>query len=1084
MKIIPKSNDWIYALLLYILSYPIFASSNTLLLRQPDIKGNTLVFTYGQEIWQADLNKLNAKRITSFQGQSSDPKLSPNGKWIAFTGQYNGNADVFIVPVNGGSPKQLTWHPGADRVKGWSSNGKYIIFSSGRDSVPWQRHSRFWQVKIEGSTPIPLPMMRAETGSMSPDGKKFIYQKVSPWDDGWRKYRGGQNNPLRILNLNSLKESKLPWHGEKITDPRWQGDSIYYLSDQDGVVNIYKYDQNTHNSKQITHHDDYDVKNYGVDDEQIIYEQQGQLFIIKQNKISRININIAADFPWSSSHWLDVSKEIESATISPTGQRALFVAHGEVFTVPAKDGDIRNISNTPTREISATWSHDGQRIAWFADQSGEYRIVISDQYGQKINEITLKEKGFYYDLAWSPDDNKLSFTDQKQRIWWLNVNKQRATLVDQNTSVIVEKLMAPVWSPDSKWLAYVKTESTFFRNVYIYSLKKNKSYVVTNNMADNLNVAWGINGKYLFFTASTDYASKAPWLDLSISGKKDESYSVYAALLSKEVKSPIGLKQQDEEPIKSDKEDKSAKNKSKTKKDDQNIKDIKIDIKTLSQRFVSIPIKPALISHLSSIENGIMYLVAGDQDFTLKKYGFEKQKEEKIIGNINEYQLASNGKAILVKQDDNWKLVSATEKLAKAKPIKLKLAIWTEPKKEWRQKFKEAWRYQRDFFYVKNIHGANWNKLYKDYLPLVESVNHPADLTYLLDQLGAETSVGHSFTRNGKLPDIPKTQVGLLGINIERHKNRYVISKIFRGEMWNSKLNQNAPFGKLLDEVQIGDSIVSVNGKKLTTTDNFYQAFNGTLNKQTHLAIAKQNNVKKIINVWVKPIRSESALRRFAWVEKNRRYVDKKSHGKLAYIWLPDTGEAGYEMFNRYYFAQANKQGVIIDERFNNGGAIADYFINILTRKLSGYFNNQFNPKKPLTSPGSIIDGPKVLLINEMAGSGGDLFPYLFRFHNIGKLVGKKTWGGLVGYWGVPSFIDGGAMTAPRSGFYDLNGQWKVENEGVAPDIEVDENIALAKKGIDAQLQKAVAVALQQLKAYKDIRQRVAPKSPNKAVIH
>jgi tricorn protease len=1070
----------ICTLLTFSISFPLFASTNTLLLREPDIKGDTIVFTYGQEVWQASLTSLQAKRITSFRGQASNPKLSPDGKWIAFTGQYSGNFDVFIIPVNGGSPKQLTWHPGTDKVKGWSPDSKSIIFSSGRDSAPTNSAPRFWQVNISGNTPISLPMLRAESGSMSPDSTKFVYQKVTPWDDGWRKYRGGQNNPLRIVKLDNLQEKKLPWKGEKVTDPQWNNDGIYFLSDVNDVVNVFRFNEGK-KSTQLTHHQDYDVKNYSVDKGKIVYEQHGRLFLISNNKTQQLNINISADFPWANPHWEDVSKQIESANISPTGKRAIFVARGDVFTAPAKDGDIRNISNTSARELSASWSPDGQAIAWFSDESGEYRIVISDQFGKKVNEIKLAEKGFYFDLTWSPNNKKLLYTDQKQRVWWVDIATKKKTLIDQDARVIVEKLSSPKWSADSNWIAYLKTEKTFLRNVYIYSLKSNSTHLVSDNMADNLDFTWDKDGKYLFFTASTNFASKAPWLDLSIMGKAKESYAIYAALLSSETASPIGLKQVDEEPAKevedkSDKETKDEDNKS-------TVKDILITLAGLSDRVIPIPSKPALISKLNSIEGGLLYLVhEEDRKFTLTKYTFDEQKEDTIAKNVGEYYLASNGNALLVKLKNNWKLVESEKKLAKAKPINLALNLWLDPKKEWEQKFHDAWRFQRDYFYVENIHGANWDKIYKDYLPLVEHVNHPADLTYLLDGMGAETSVGHSFTWNGQLPKVPVSQVGLLGIDVVIKDNQFVIGKIYTGEKWNNKISNNAPLTHVLDKVQVNDIIVAIDGKPFSVDQNFYQLFNGTAKKQTRLTIAKQESPTKTFDVWVKPTKSENLLRQHAWIENNRRYVEKISKGQLAYIWVPNTSTQGFEYFNRYFFAQADKKGAIIDERYNSGGSIADYFIDVLNRKLNGYFNNQMDRNTPLTSPGSLINGPKVLLINEMAGSGGDMFPYLFRFHNVGKLVGKKTWGGLVGIWGVPSFIDGGGMTAPRSGFYDLSGKWKVENEGVAPDIDVDESIISSSKGIDAQLEKAVSVAMKDLKKYKDIRQKKAPQDPVRGV--
>ncbi|KGJ90485.1 S41 family peptidase [Thalassotalea sp. ND16A] len=1050
----------------------------TLLLRQPDIQGNTIVFTYGQEIWKTELGNLNAKRITSFQGQAQNPKLSPDGNWIAFTGQYNGNSDVYIVNVNGGMPKQLTWHPGADIVKGWSNDSQQVLFGSGRDQAP-RAQSRFYQVNISGNTPTSLPMIRAQSGSYSADSSQFVYQKVSPWDDGWRKYRGGQNNPLRIVSLSTLKEQSLPFNGEKVTNPTWHGDDIYYLSDIENVVNVFKYNVTRKQVSKVTNHQDYDVKGYGSDGINLVYEQHGKLFLLKDGNSNALAITINADFPWAAASWNKVNDHIEAIALSPNGKRALFTARGEVFSVPAKHGDTRNLSKSSHRETSGVWSPDGQQIAWFSDESGEYRLVIANQSGQSRTEIKLREQGFYGNLNWSHDSKKLAYTDEKQQFWFVDLDKQRSTLIDQDTRVIVENLVQPQFSIDDNFIAYVKTEANFLRNVYVYSVKDKTSHLVTTNMADNNAFAWDINGKYLFVTASTNFASKAPWLDLSIEGKALESYEIYALLLTKDTPTPVPLKQEDEEA--------KPENNNGDKEDDSDEKDeevvVTIDFDNILNRLIPIPLPKGHYSNLTSAADGLLYVAtANDRSYKLHMFDFDKQESKLLKDDVRTYVLANDNKHILVSSKGKWLLADSPADLEKSEPLNVELNLWIDPKKEWRQKFHDAWRFQRDYFYVSNIHGANWNKVYKDYLPLVEHVNHPSDLTYLLDNIGAETSVGHSFTRNGKLPDIPKSTVGLLGIDVAINGKHFVIDKIYDGEQWNSAVTSKAPLASHKEKLKVGDLILAVDGVTLDSKENFYQYFNGTKGKQTKLSIGTNGSVQKPIDIWVKPTGNEYELRMHAWIENNRRYVNEASDNQLAYVWVPDTTTQGYEYFNRYFFAQADKLGAVIDERFNHGGSIADYYIDVLNRKLSGYFNNTLKPGQPLTSPGSLISGPKVLLINEMAGSGGDMFPYLFRFHNIGKLIGKTTWGGLVGIWGVPGLIDGGYMTAPRSGFYDLNGQWRVENEGVAPDIEVDEDLQLASKGIDSQLKRAVEEAMAELKTHKNNRQQPSPAEPVRAV--
>lgn len=1052
------------------------SSNNTLLLRQPDVLDNTLVFTYGQQIWKTQLNSLAAQRITSFQGQTSHPKLSPDGNWIAFTGQYNGNRDVFIVNVSGGTPKQLTWHPGDDVVNGWSKDSKFVTFSSGRDHAP-RGQSRLYKVALTGNTPTDLPMIRADKGSYSEDGTQFVYQKVQQWDDGWRKYRGGQNNPLRIVNLTTLQEQKLPFSGEKIVKPNWIGENIYYLSDIDDVMNVFSYNIKSKKTNKITNHDDYDVKDFSADGSNVVYEQQGRFFLVKDGTASQLNIRIQSDFPWTIPQWKNVNKSIESIALSANGKRAMFTARGDVFTVPVKHGDTRNISNSAAREVAATWSPDGKSIAWFSDASGEYRIVIANQYGKILQDIKLREQGFYRNLTWSSNSEMLTYTDEKQQFWYVKLNNGKNIKIDQDFIVTYAESQAPKFSPDDRYIAYIKNETNFYGNVYIYSIKDKTSYLVTDNMADNRSFEWDINGKYLYVTGSVNYASKAPWLDLSIVGKSLESYEIYALLLNNQVESPTPFKQDDESP---DNENESEESEDDT--EDEAVV-VNIDFKNINTRMLPISLPAGYYSQLTSVKDGLLYVHSkASEEQSLHLFDFNKQESSEISAKIKSYTVAANKQHILVQNDSTYFIAEKPSAIKDAKALNVDLNVWLEPKQEWQQIFREAWRFQRDYFYVTNIHGANWQQVYKDYSPLIEHINHPSDLTYLLDELGAETSVGHSFTSSGDLPSLPKTNVGLLGADISIVKGQFVINKIYDGENWNAELTASAPLAPYQHKVSIGDAIIKVDDQSLAIKQNFYQYFNGTVNKQTKLTIAKQGNTKQTFDIWVKPTDDEYMLRMHAWIENNRRYVDKASNNQLAYVWVPDTSDNGYNYFNRYFFAQSDKQGAIIDERFNHGGSIADYFIDILNRKLSGYFNNTLKPNQPLTSPGAFIEGPKIMLVNEMSGSGGDMFPYLFRFHKIGTLVGTKTWGGLVGTWGVPSLVDGGHITAPRSGFYDLNGEYKIENEGVAPDITVEEDLILAKQGIDSQLKAAVELAVKQLEQFKEQTKRPAPKDPVRAL--
>ncbi|WP_394175886.1 S41 family peptidase [Thalassotalea litorea] len=1085
---------------------------NPLLLRQVDIHQDTLVFTYGQDIWQASLSNLKAFRLTSFQDQAQSPKISPDGKWIAFSAQLNGNFDVFLMPVGGGNITQLTWHPGNDLVRGWNPDSSHVVFASSRETAPISL-PKFFTIPVKGGTPVSLPMPRAEHGSYNLNGDKFVYQKITPWDDGWRKYRGGQNQPLRVVDLNTLEETMLPWQQEKQAQPVWVNPFIYFLSDRDGVMNVYRMPSNARDdnqAEQLTHHKDYDVKSFSVWKDTLVWEQHGRLYqnhfskanhtkatqakgdpkiskasaITKQAIVSDslLNIQLFGDFPWTRQHWVKANKHIESAAISASGKRALFVARGEVFSVPVEQGEERNLSQSWQREVDAQWSPDGKHIAWFSDKSGEYQLVITDQFGHKPKSYPLQSEGFYKNLRWSPNSKKLSFTDQKQRIWIISTDTGELKHIDQDTQVIPYGMIAPSWSPDSHYLAYRKAGRNFLMDIFIYDFTANKSYQVTDSMADNRSYAWDRKGKYLFITASVDFASKAPWLDLSTTGKAKENYQVYATLLQKDGESPLPFKR-DQEPDKANHQDTSSDDdKPNDEKPSSDKKTISIDFAGIQNRQIAVPVGKGHFSELASSESGLLMIKAiNDDEKNLYLFDFDEQKSRLLLKGVKEYALAANGEALLAQQGSLWKLSQDVDGIKDAPGLSLSLDMYLQPKREWQQKFREAWRYQRDYFYVNNLHGANWQKIWRDYSPLLAGVNHLADLNYLLDNLGAETSVGHSFNGGGDFPDIPQSQVGLLGADITVKNNTFTFARIFTGEQWNAAINQYAPLSRYRNQIASGDVIVAVNDRRLSVENNFYEYFNGTLNRQTKITI-RSAKTGKTKDFWIKPIENESSLRQMAWIEDNRRYVSMASDNQLAYVWVPDTGAKGYAFFNRYFFAQADRKGVIIDERYNGGGFIADYMIDVLSRKLSGYFNNVLRPDQPLTSPGAIIAGPKVLMINEMAGSGGDMFPYLFRFHKLGTIVGTRTWGGLVGIWGVPSFVDGGFMTTPRSGFYDLQGRWAVENEGVSPDIEVHENLLMSVKGKDAQLQKAVKIALQQLQDYQDNRSQQAPQDPVRAV--
>lgn len=1066
---------FLYALLFTCASFFIQAQS-TRLLRQPDISNDQIVFAYANDIWIASKNGEGVRRLTSFQGSESNPHFSPDGRWIAFSGEYAGNIDVYVVPVMGGEPRRMTWHPGSDEVCGWSPRNE-VIFKSSRTGEP-QGASKLWRLALDKGLPQALPMPRAYRGDFSPDGRHFAYEMVEPWDEEWRNYRGGQNRPIWTLDLKSYDLVTVPWENSHDMQPHWLGQTVYFLSDRNLTMNLYSYSSTTKEVKQLTFFNEYDIKNLGASAAELIFEYGGDLYHFNPQtlKQTKLEIAIKADFPWLMQHWKEGSNWLTNGSLSPSGKRALFEARGEIITVPVDKGQARNLTNSPgARDHDPVWSPDGQTIAWFSDASGEYTLMVGDQNGlTKPREIKIPNPTYYYSPAWSPDGKHIAFTDHIQQLWLVDIATGKVDKVDQEPYLHPERSIDPVWSADSRYLAYAKRLNSLYRVIMVFDTKSKQTMQLTDGMSDALAPAWDKSGKYLYFLASTNLALSSGWLDMS-SIERPIRRSVYIIVLPKNAPSPF-LPESDEEPKSEIKKDSA----SVSKEDSLAV----IDLSGISQRILALDMPARYYTALKSGDQGELFIaetIENQPERRLHKYVLKDRKAQPFADGVQEYRLSNDGKKLLYRSGGTWRVVGTEAKpasddgLLKNTAIQIKM----DPRAEWRQIFREAWRYQRDFLYVNNVHGADWTKVYGMYEPLVAHVAHRNDLNYLLDILGGEVSIGHSFVAGGDHPEVKHNNVGLLGADLEEANNRYRIKKLYTGENWNPQLR--APLSAPGVDAHDGDYILAVDGQELTPPVNPYSLFENKANQQVVLTLSGSADGREKRMVTVVPVVSEGALRTLAWVEGNRRKVDALSGGKLAYVWLPNTAEQGYDYFNRYYFAQQDKEGVILDERFNGGGYIADYFVDILNRKLRGYFNNVAGDKRPWTEPLAGIFGPKVLIINEMAGSGGDMLPYLFRHLQIGPLVGTKTWGGLVGIWDTPELIDGGYMTAPRGGFFDLNGQWDVENVGITPDISIEMLPKEVIGGKDPQLERAVEEALSLLQK-QPVKLQKEPKAPIRAL--
>ena len=1056
----------------------------TRLLRQPTVSDRSVVFVYADDLWMADRDGGSARRLTTHEGTESLPHFSPDGSMIAFSAQYGGNTDVYVMPATGGEPKRLTWHPGEDAVQGWTPDGASIIFRSGRSGYPTAL-TKLLKVSFKGGFQEELPMPQAYAGEVSPDGQMAAYQTIGFWDPEWRNYRGGQAQPIWIVDLKTLSLKTTPQTDrERHTDPVWYKNVVYFLSERDYANNVWSFNPKTNELKQVTFHKDFDVKSLDASNDRIVYEQGGYLHLLdpQTGQAKQLVINVQGDFTWATPRWQDVrSGGLLNASLSPTGKRALFEYRGDIFTVPKENGDWRNISHSSgVADRYPTWSPDGQKIAWFSDASGEYQLMVSDQEGlQKPKAISLPSPTFYFRPAWSSDNKHLAYTDTDYNLWVINTETGQPKKIDTERYAHPNRSLNPVWSPDGKWIAYARLLDNQYKAIKVYNIETGASHQLTDGMSDAMSPVWDASGKYLYFLASTNFALNTGWLDMS-SYERPVTRGVYMVILAKGEPSPFLPKSDEEEAPKVEKKEAAPaktddKAKTEPKKDEKPAEAkkeilVKIDLEGIDQRILALP-KVALKEYdeiIAGPEGSLFFTenVPDQSGMTLHKYTLKDQKREEFLKGIQEAITSHDRKNLLYRSGTTWGIANATAATAKMGDGRLntsEMKLWVDPKAEYKQIFREGWRYQRDFLYVSNVHGAPWNDIYKWYSPWVEHVRHRTDLNYVVDILGGEVAVGHSYTSGGDFPTLDNNNpAGLLGADFTIVNGFYRIKRILTGENWNPDLR--APLSSPGIDVKEGDYLLEINGIPLTSDVDIYSLLEGTANRQIKIKVNATPDLATAKSVTVVPVANETQLRTRAWVEGNRRKVDELSKGQLAYVWIPNTGNGGYEYFNRYYFTQQDKKGAVIDERNNGGGSAADYIVDVLARKLQGYFNSRANDHKPFTTPMSGLWGPKVMIVNERAGSGGDLMPFLFRQAKVGPLVGTRTWGGLVGTWDTPPFIDGGRMVAPRGGFYDVDGKWAVEGEGIAPDIEVHQDPAKVAKGEDPQLEKSVQVALDLLK--------------------
>ncbi|HZN02871.1 MAG TPA: PDZ domain-containing protein, partial [Candidatus Polarisedimenticolia bacterium] len=855
---------------------------------------------------------------------------SPDGRWILFTGHYGGAADVFIMPAEGGEPRRLTWHPGVDEACGFTPDGKAVLFTSNRDT-PFGSDSvvlrQFFTMPLGGGFPERLPVPTTRRGSYSEDGRLLAYEQAR-WQEEWRLYRGGQAQPIRILNLSDLSMSAVPGPMSVNQHPVWLGGRLYFTSDRDGKrMNLQEFDPASQAVRPLTRHEDFDVHSVSAGGGMLAYEQGGRIHTLdpKSGQDETLVIRVRGDFPWAMPHWDDVAAQIADAGLSPGGARAVFEARGDIFTVPAEKGDVRNLTRSPgAADHGPAWSPDGAKIAWFSDEGGEYRLLIADQDGiAPPRAVAIAPATYFFDLAWSPDSKRVAFTDAARNVHVVEVATGRDTPIDTDRMAHPERSLVPVFSPDSRFLAYAKQLPNQYRGIMVYSFDEGKARLVTDGLSDAVAPVWDKSGKYLYFLASTDLALGTGWLDLS-SLERPVRRGVYCAVLARDLPSPLLPESDDEKPSEEEKAEGKGKGAAEGKKgsgEDKKPEPVKvrIDFDGLLNRIVALPIPPRNYSGLSAGTEGVVFVAEqpdlfNDSDSpqpaaSVHRFDFAKRKETTFLsGPISTFTVAAGGKKALYHSGETWGIVAtdAEPKLGDG-ALKVELQMQQDPQAEWRQIFLEAWRFERDFFYVPNHHGADWNAMKDRYGAWLPSVRHRADLSDLINRMGGELGVGHHFVAGGDNPTIPGSRIGLLGADLKVEQGRYRIVRIFDGESWNPDLR--APLAAPGVDVRKGDFLLAVNGREIRPPDTPYRLFEGTADKQTTITVNDKPLLEGARKVVVVPVPGERGLRRRAWVEDNRRLVDRLSGGRLAYVWLPNTAADGYVYFNRYYFAQQDRPG-------------------------------------------------------------------------------------------------------------------------------------------------------------------------------
>ncbi len=1076
-------KEFIFSVLLSALSLTGFAQVNARMFRYPDVSSSQIAFSYAGDIWVVSKDGGVATKLSSSVGEEIMPKFSPDGKTIAFSGNYNGNADVYTLPVSGGMPQRLTWHGDADRVVDWHPNGKQILFASARESGK-NRWNQFYLTGKESGLPVKLPLEHAEFGSFSADGNTIAFTDKSRVFRTWKRYLGGMAPDIWLMDLTTKKAEKIAISGANDELPMIKGDKVYFLSDRGEAkrANLWSYDTKTKELKQLTSYAAYDVHFPSMGPNDIVYEAGGKLYLygLASNKSSEINVSLVTDQRAIIPKTESVAGRISDYYISHDAKRIAVEARGEIFSVPAEHGYTANLTQTSgVAERYPAWSPNGKYLAFWSDKTGEYQLVLRNMEDETEETLTNFNEGYRYNIMWSPDSKKIVFIEQDLEIKLLFVESKEIVVVDSLRTGNHYRVngFSVSWDKNSEWFTWAADCESRNSVIAVFNVKNREKHILTSGFYDDLDPVFSADAKFIFFLTNRNF--RPQYSDFQGTWVYTKATMLAAIPLTKEVKSPLAFRNDEVEILKEKEKEKTDEEKEKEKEKEEKKEEKKekkkgtqIDLNGIERRIVMLPPKAGDYNSLGAVEGKVLYMKRADDSWALMYYDIGEREEKTIINDISGYMLAANGKKILAVKDAKASVISPAPAQKMSETINLKdIQMTVNPKEEWGQIFHDAWRFERDFFYDKNMHGVDWHGVYEKYLPLLEQCVTRWDVNFIIGEMIGEMNSSHAYRGGGDYEHPRNLNIGYLGANFEFANGHYKIAHIVNGSPWDAKAR--SPLMSPGVDVEEGDYLLAVNGAMVDVSKPPFAAFENMAGKTVELLINDKPEKDGARKVVVKTIKNEYRLRNLEWIEIKRKRVDEATNGKVGYIYVPNTGIGGQSELLRQFMGQWTKPALIIDERWNSGGQIPDRFIELLDRKPYSYLAGRTGIDRQVPYVGHF--GPKVMMINGWSGSGGDAFPDYFRKAGLGELIGTRTWGGLIGISGAPQLIDGGMVTVPTFRLFDPDGKWFREGHGVEPDIEVDEDAGQLAKGVDPQLEKTIEVILKKLETAPFVKQPHAP---------